>query len=137
MPASLRFVLALLGLALIAAPISVSVLLGEEARAARVNAEAMTGGRVARGEAAVRRFGCTGCHAMSVLRGPSGLVGPPLSGIASRAEIAGSLANTPEHMVAWLRFPQQLRPGCGMPQQPMTEAEARDLAAYLYTLRSG
>jgi cytochrome c len=35
-------------------------------------------------------------------------------------------------MVRWIRHPQQLVPGSGMPDQGVTGREARDLAAYLY-----
>lgn len=135
MPSNLRFVLILLGLAAVSAPVSVAVLHREDTQAARINAEAMTGGNAARGKAALDRYGCKACHLMALTSGPNGAVGPSLSDIAIRAHIDGKFANTPANMIAWLRFPQRLDPGCGMPDQALTEAEARDIAAYLYTLR--
>jgi cytochrome c len=37
--------------------------------------------------------------------------------------------------MAWIRHPQQLEPGVVMPEMGVTQEDARDLAAYLYTLR--
>ncbi|WP_428970428.1 c-type cytochrome [Sphingomonas sp. Xoc002] len=37
-------------------------------------------------------------------------------------------------MTRWLMHPQRMRPGTGMPEQGPSEAEARAIAAYLYTL---
>jgi cytochrome c2 len=135
MPSSLLFILSLLGLAALCAPVSVAVILHQGNSAARVNAEAMTGGSAARGRRTALRYGCNGCHALSRTAAAAGMVGPPLTDIAARAEIAGKFPNTPERMTAWLRFPQEMAPGCGMPDQGISDAEARDIAAYLYTLR--
>jgi cytochrome c1 len=63
------------------------------------------------------------------------LVGPPLSGIADRSYIAGVLTNSPEHMIQWLRNPQAVDDKTAMPNMNVTEKDARDIAAYLYTLR--
>jgi cytochrome c1 len=65
--------------------------------------------------------------------GANGKVGPDLTHVGARAEIAGTLANDPELMVRWLMHPQALKPGSGMPEQGVTERDARDMAAYLYT----
>ena len=58
-------------------------------------------------------------------------VGPPLAGMASRALIAGKLANTPEHLVRWIRDPQRVDPETAMPTLGVDERDARDIAAYL------
>ena len=62
-------------------------------------------------------------------------VGWPLDDLAARSLIAGKLANTPENMVRWLRHPQQVDALTAMPDLEVTEADARDMAAYLATLR--
>ena len=49
--------------------------------------------------------------------------------------IAGMLRNEPRHLVTWLRHPQQVVPGNAMPEMGLDERDARDIAAYLYTLR--
>lgn len=135
MPSSLRFMLVLSALALATGLTSIVVLRQQDVRAARINAEQMTRGNVERGKAAFRRFGCGSCHEAGLGSGATGQVGPPLTGIASRALIAGKLPNTPDRMIFWIRHPQQVVPGNGMPDQGIGEADARDLAAYLYTLR--
>jgi cytochrome c1 len=44
------------------------------------------------------------------------------------------LPNTPQNLVAWIRDPPGIDPLTAMPASGMSEAEARDVAAYLYTL---
>lgn len=48
--------------------------------------------------------------------------------------IAGRLPNQPEVMATFVRDAPSLAPDTGMPSMPLTETEARDVAAYLYTL---
>jgi cytochrome c len=67
--------------------------------------------------------------------GADGLVGPPLTGIASRAFIAGVLPNAPDNMIRWIRDPRAVDSLTAMPNTGVTPADARDIAAYLYTLR--
>jgi cytochrome c1 len=62
-----------------------------------------------------------------------GLVGPPLAGFARRTVIGGVLPNTPPNLIIWLRDPQAVTPGNAMPNVGLTDAQARDIAAYLYT----
>ena len=65
----------------------------------------MTGGTPSRGREVIRSYGCQSCHTIPGVTGARALVGPPLSGIASRSYIAGVLSNTPAHMIEWLRNP--------------------------------
>jgi cytochrome c1 len=62
-------------------------------------------------------------------------VGPPLKGIASRLMLGGVLPNSEENMVRWIRFPQEVTPLTAMPDLGVTERDARDMAAYLATLK--
>ena len=133
---SLRLAAALAGTALLAGVASVVVLERQDQERARATAEQLTGGRVEDGEKAIRRFGCGACHQIRGIDGADGRVGPSLNGIALRAEIAGRLVNRPDNLVRWLRHPQEVVPGNGMPDMSITDLEARDIAAYLYTLRS-
>lgn len=80
-------------------------------------------------------FGCGGCHTIPGVSNASGNVGPPLNRFGSRTYIAGMLSNTPSNLVRWLRDPQGVVPGNAMPNMGISEAQARDIAAYLYTLR--
>jgi putative membrane protein len=95
----------------------------------------MTGGTPARGREAIRSYGCPACHTIPGIAGAKSLVGPPLAGIASRSYIAGVLSNTPTHMIEWLRDPPGIDSKTAMPNMHVTERDARDIAAYLYTLK--
>ena len=93
------------------------------------------GGDAALAPALMARHGCTGCHVIPGTAGPSAWVGPPLTSWSRRIYIAGTLPNAPDNLVAWLLDPPAFREGTAMPRLGLTEAEARHLAAYLYTLR--
>lgn len=95
----------------------------------------MTGGNPARGRSAIGRYGCAACHQIPGVRGAQGMVGPPLQGVARRAFIGGSLGNSPENMIRWVQNPQAVDQKTAMPNTGVTDADARDIAAYLYTLR--
>ncbi|HEV2125651.1 MAG TPA: c-type cytochrome [Chloroflexota bacterium] len=87
------------------------------------------------GRTIIRQYGCGACHIIPGVTGADGLVGPPLIKFGYRTIIAGSLPNTPEYLIPWVRFPQRFEPGSVMPNMGVSEAEARHIAAYLYTLR--
>ena len=55
--------------------------------------------------------------------------------LGRRIYIAGVLRNTPDNLTRWIRDPQKIVPGNAMPDMGITEPEARDLAAFLQTLR--
>jgi cytochrome c len=67
--------------------------------------------------------------------GASGLVGPPLAGIANRVYVAGVLQNTPENLIRWLENPPAVDEHTVMPNLGVTHQDAIDIAGYLYTLR--
>ena len=90
---------------------------------------------VSAGAALITKLGCGSCHNIPGIVDANGLVGPPLDHVASRQFIAGVLRNTDENMVQWLRFPQKIVPGNAMPDLAIDEADARQLTAYLETLR--
>lgn len=84
------------------------------------------------GLAAIERVGCGACHAIPGLAWPRGRAGPHLGGMAERALIAGRLPNRPEVLAAFVRNAPALTPQTAMPAMPLSKAEARDIAAYLY-----
>jgi putative membrane protein len=96
---------------------------------------AVRGGDPERGRRAVATYGCGSCHAIPGIPNAHGEVGPPLAGIARRSYIAGQLPNSPENMVRWVLDPPGVEPGTAMPKLVADERTARDVAAYLYTLR--
>ena len=95
----------------------------------------MPGGESQRGKGAIERYGCGACHLVPGVSGARGKVGPSLAGIARRASLAGELANTPDNLLRWIENPQAVKPGTMMPNLGVSEPDARDIAAYLYTLR--
>ena len=90
---------------------------------------------IERGRAALRQYGCRGCHVIDGIVGSPVAVGPALDGIARREVIAGRLPNTSENMVRWIQAPARWKPGTAMPALDVTDADALDMAAYLATLR--
>lgn len=88
-----------------------------------------------RGRAVIAAMGCGACHMVPGIAGAGGLVGPPLAKFGRRAIIAGVVANRPDNLVRWLLDPPSVAPGTAMPDLGLTEPQARDVAAYLYTLR--
>ncbi|GGG23948.1 hypothetical protein GCM10010964_10150 [Caldovatus sediminis] len=79
-------------------------------------------------------LGCGACHRIPGVRNARAMVGPPLDAFAQRGYVAGVLPNRPANLLAWLRNPPAINPMTAMPDLGLTEAEARDIAAYLYTL---
>jgi cytochrome c len=96
---------------------------------------AVAGGNAARGKAKLVRYGCGSCHVIPGVDGAQGVVGPPLDFFGRRTVIAGEVANTADELVAWIMNPQAIEPKTIMPNLNVTDADARDMAAYLYTLR--
>jgi cytochrome c len=92
------------------------------------------GADVSRGKAAITRYGCGTCHMIPGIDGASGLVGPPLIKWAQRTYIAGEVPNDPAHLMSWLQAPQTIEPGTDMPDLGVSPRDARDIAAYLYTI---
>jgi cytochrome c1 len=93
------------------------------------------GGDAQRGAAVIAQYGCGTCHTIPGVRAADGLVGPPLLWWSRRTFIAGELPNTPENLVRWVRSPQSIEPHTAMPALGLSDQQARDVAAYLYTLR--
>jgi cytochrome c2 len=99
----------------------------------RTHAAAAVGGDPRRGEAMFIQYGCGSCHALKNVRTATGMVGPPLDGVALRVIIGGHLANSPTNMEQWIRDPQHVSPGTAMPDLNVGEEDARDITAFLYT----
>jgi len=94
----------------------------------------IVGGEPKQGHALIQTYGCGTCHTIEDVRGARGKVGPRLENYAQQHLLAGFLPNTPSNLIAWLMDPVALKPSTGMPAQGVTEAEARHIAAYLYSL---
>jgi cytochrome c oxidase subunit 2 len=77
---------------------------------------------------------CGVCHSVAG-SDALGRVGPDLTHLASRTTIgAGALTNTPAHLAEWIRNAPGVKEGVRMPAMTLSDAELRDLLAYLATL---
>jgi len=118
---------------LLVAIVGVIIEYAHERSQLRMHAAAATGGDPERGEALFIQYGCGSCHALKNVRTATGMVGPPLDGIALRVIIGGHLSNTPDNMQRWIRDPQHVSPGTAMPDLHVGAGDARDITAFLYT----
>ncbi len=92
------------------------------------------GGNPSRGAQALVHYGCGACHVIPGIPDAAGMVGPPLTAFARRGYIAGEVINTQDNLIRWIEHPQAIESGTAMPDLGVTEQEARDMTAYLYTL---
>jgi cytochrome c oxidase subunit 2 len=78
---------------------------------------------------------CASCHR---IRGTpaNGDNGPDLTHVASRSTLAaGTIANTPANLAAWIRDPQHVKPGNRMPDLHLDARDEAALVRYLESLR--
>lgn len=99
----------------------------------RETARLMTQGDASKAPAVMRRFGCSGCHEIPGIAGADGKVGGSLSDLRKRVYIGGVLNNTSDNLIQWIVSPPKFSPRTAMPVTGISEAEARDVAAYLYS----
>jgi len=123
------------------APLALAALLALSAAActqAGVSAEeaaALTrGGSAERGKGWMQEYGCGGCHQIPGIPGARGRVGPPLAGVGTRLFIAGATENKPTNLIDWIKDPPAVDSSTAMPNVGLSREQARDVAAYLYTL---
>ncbi len=94
-----------------------------------------TGGYAHRGQQVMMKYRCGSCHTVPGIRNANGVFGPPLIYMARRTYIAGEFPNQPDNLVHWIMSPTSMKPATAMPDLGLSEQDARDAAAYLYTLR--
>ncbi len=94
-----------------------------------------TGGDAHQGRQIIQSSGCGACHTIPGIHAANGVVGPPLYFFSRRTMIAGQLPNTPDNLIRWIKNPPSVEPGTAMPNLGLDDQQARDAAAYLYTLR--
>src|SRR3978361_399716 len=121
----------LCAVALIAAFTAVAFVAWEAQHQSRDVAITVAGGDLARAPDIIRRYGCAGCHTIPGIPGGDGQVGGPLSDIKHRVYVGGVLTNSPDNLIRWIVSPQAFSPRSAMPATGISEAEARDVAAFL------
>jgi cytochrome c2 len=98
-------------------------------------AQQIAGAQPEEGRQIIGKYGCGGCHTIPGVPRAQGRVGPLLRDFRSQAYIAGLLPNNATNLIRWIQAPQQVAPGTAMPDLGVTEADARNIAAYLYSLK--
>ena len=93
-----------------------------------------TGGNPHRGKDKIRYHGCSSCHTIPGIQEANGKVGPPLTAFALRIYIAGEVPNTPDNLQHWIMNPHSIEQHTAMPEMSVSDADSKDIAAYLYTL---
>jgi cytochrome c len=96
---------------------------------------AATGGDPSRAPAFIKLYGCAGCHTLPGAAEPAGQVGPDLTQMARRVYVGGVLTNTPDNLIAFIVDPRSIDPKSAMPTTGISLEEARDVAAYLYSIK--
>lgn len=92
------------------------------------------GGDSERGRSLIAARHCGACHTIPRVTGAVGVVGPRLAGIARRTFIGGSMPNTPQNLARWVRNPHNIDPTTAMPAVGLDDAQALDVATFLYAL---
>ncbi|GIW81710.1 MAG: hypothetical protein KatS3mg105_3517 [Gemmatales bacterium] len=93
-----------------------------------------------RGKQLVVEHGCLGCHKY---RGRGGIIGPDLTHVGDKTVHDFDFKNIPKHfkrtvedwMFAHFKSPQAVIPNTLMPEMGLTDDEARDLTAYMLSLK--
>jgi cytochrome c oxidase subunit 2 len=105
----------------------------EEAQ--RQSAPKPAGDSAAKGLALFQRKTCVNCHAIHGVTADAH-VGPDLTHFASRRQLGAGVAdNTPENLRRWMANPQQIKPGCLMPDFQLANADLENLTDFLETLK--
>jgi cytochrome c2 len=105
------------------------------ATAAPATATSPASGAAEHGKLLIQQYGCMTCHVIPGIDGPRGMVGPSLEAFASRPKILDRVANTPDNLVGYLQNPESVHPQTSMPNLGISGPDARDIAAYLVTLK--
>jgi cytochrome c oxidase subunit 2 len=89
---------------------------------------------VARGEELMRARTCMACHSIQGISTRS-RVGPDLTNMAQRQQIAGVVPYSTAAMHDWLIDPAALKPGTTMPRLNLSDEDIAALVAYMDTLK--
>jgi len=78
---------------------------------------------------------CINCHAVGGTVA-DGRFGPDLTHLMSRDTLgSGALTNSPQALRAWIKAPDQFKPGVLMPAMNLSDSDLDQLVAYLATLK--
>jgi cytochrome c len=89
----------------------------------------LTGGDPTRAPEILRQYGCVACHTVRGVAAAGGLLGPDLS------DPEKLLTKNPQALIDYIVNPKELNTKTVMPRTGISRAEARDVVAYLFSLR--
>jgi cytochrome c2 len=95
--------------------------------------EPLTGGNPRVGQQLIARYGCAACHRIKGIAHSDSKVGPSLREIRDSSYVGGVVPNSADNLIQWIAHPRALSPRTAMPELGVTQTEARDIAAYLYS----
>jgi cytochrome c2 len=95
--------------------------------------EPLTGGNPRVGQQLIARYGCGACHQIKGIARAESKVGPSLKEIRDSSYVGGVLPNSADNLMQWIMHPRAHSPNTAMPELGVTQPEARDMAAYLYS----
>ena len=91
---------------------------------------------VASGRLVFERTACINCHAIGGSFATDRRFGPDLTHLMSRDTLAScALSNSPANLRAWIKSPEQFKPGVLMPAMNLSDSDLDQLVAYLTTLK--
>jgi cytochrome c len=90
---------------------------------------------IAKGQRLLAQYQCGACHAIPGVEDARGGAGPSLEKFGRRSYIAGHVPNDADHLQRWIADPRALVPHTTMPDMGVSQDDARDMAAYLHTLK--
>lgn len=89
----------------------------------------------ARGRLLLAPYQCGSCHSVPGVPAARGVLAASLANYGRRSYIAGHVPNNGSTLARWIENPKALVPDTTMPDMGVSAADARDMAAYLGTLR--
>jgi cytochrome c2 len=93
----------------------------------------LVGASASRGHDLILHYGCGQCHTIGGVQAADGKVGPSLQDFGDYRYLVGIMPRTPQNTARWIEHPQRYLPQGAMPDLGVTPAQARDIAAYLYS----
>ena len=92
-------------------------------------------GNTLHGQRLLAQYQCGSCHVIPGVPASRGTVGPPLTAFGSRSYIAGHIPNRADVLARFIMAPGDVVPATSMPSMGVSSFDARDIVAYLGTLR--
>ena len=91
-------------------------------------------GNATAAKAHMEKYSCQACHVIPGM-GPGGALGPDLTGFGSRPTLNARVPKNPQAVAAYLLNPTAIDAQTSMPAVGLSEEEAKDIAAFLETLK--